>query len=158
MNLNKLEYKILAAVQHGMPMSRTPYQDLADTIGIDPEQLLETIRQWQSEKKIRRGGAIVNHFQIGHGTGAMVVWQVPAERIDEVGECFASFDKVSHAYQRLAKVNWPYTIYTMVHAVDPVDLEQTTQNMTQKSGITEFRILKTVRELKKVPPTYIIEQ
>ncbi|MHC5214971.1 MAG: Lrp/AsnC family transcriptional regulator, partial [Planctomycetota bacterium] len=97
MVLSILEKKILSAIQYGMPMSLSPYKDLADKIGITAEELLGMLRDWKADKRIRRLGAIVNHFQMGHGVGAMVVWSVPDERVQQVGELFASFPKVSHA-------------------------------------------------------------
>ena len=157
-NLSDLERQVLGAIQHGMPISAQPYQDLADTMGIAPEQLLQVLRDWKADKRIRRLGAIVNHFQMGYGAGAMVVWNVPQDRADQVGQQFASFSKVSHAYRRPSKKHWPYNLYTMVHAASADELEQTIREMSRQSGITEFRALKTVRELKKVPPTYILEE
>jgi len=154
--MNGLERDILSAIQHGMPMSLSPYQDIAENIGISVDRLLEVFRKWDSEKKIRRIGAIVNHFQIGHGAGAMVVWNVPEDRIDEVGTLFASLPGVSHAYQRSAQKQWPYNLYTMVHASNNGELEATLEAMKRKSGVCDCRALKTVRELKKVPPTYIV--
>ena len=157
-NLSGLERRVLGALQHGMPMSLSPYRDLADSAGILSQQLLDVLRLWKADGRIRRLGAIVNHFQMGQGTGAMVVWNVPEDRIDEVGTLFASFAKVSHAYQRPSKKEWPYNVYTMVHAGSNAELEQTIQTMSEQSGLSEFRELKTVKELKKVPPTYIVEQ
>jgi DNA-binding Lrp family transcriptional regulator len=155
--LNTYERTILAAIQYGMPMSLSPYQDISAKIGIPVDQLLETLRHWKTENKIRRLGAIVNHFQMGHGVGAMVVWNIPESKIDHVGEYFASLAKVSHAYVRPSSEKWPYNLYTMVHACDESELETTIKAMSRESGITEFRELKTVRELKKIPPTYIVE-
>ena len=155
--LTALETKILAAVQYGMPLSQTPYEDLAGQIGIPVEELLAVLRTWRDEKKIRRMGAIVNHFQLGRGIGGMVVWNVPEARIDEVGQKLAAFGRVSHAYLRPSSEQWPYNMYTMVHASDEGELESTIEKMSQESGISDFRVLKTVRELKKVPPTYVIK-
>lgn len=157
MALSSLERKIIGAVQYGLPMTRSPYVDIAGKIGIPVNQLLETLGQWKAEGKIRRVGAIVNHFQMGHGAGAMVVWNVPQARTDEVGCLFASFPSVSHAYLRSSSKQWPYNLYTMTHASDGGDLETTIETMSRQSGIREFRVLNTVRELKKVPPTYILE-
>ena len=157
-DLSESERRVLGVIQHGMPMSLSPYRDLADRAGISAEQLLSTLREWKADGKIRRLGAIVNHFQMGHGTGAMVVWNVPEDRADEVGTLFAAFAKVSHAYRRPVKQDWPYNVYTMVHAGSADELEQTLDDMSRQSGITEFRALKTVRELKKVPPTYMINE
>ncbi|MHC5135681.1 MAG: Lrp/AsnC family transcriptional regulator, partial [Planctomycetota bacterium] len=60
--LSDAEKKVLNAIQHGMPMTLEPYQDLADTIGVAPEQVLKMLREWKKDKRIRRLGAIVNHF------------------------------------------------------------------------------------------------
>ena len=139
-------------------MSQEPYKDLADKISIPAGQLLEILGQWQAEGKIRRLGAIVNHFQMGHGTGAMVVWNVPESEVDRVGEFFATVPKVSHVYLRPSNEQWPFNLYTMVHASSDEELQKTVTKMSIESGIKELRQLKTVRELKKVPPTYIIEQ
>ena len=155
MTLNDFEQQILNAIQHGMPMSRTPYQDLSKAVGVPVAQLLKILRQWKADGKIRRIGAVVNHFQMGHGFGAMVAWNVPDDKVDQVGELFASFPKVSHVYLRFSSEQWPYNLYTMVHAAGDHVLDMTIETMSQKSGISHFCVLKTIRELKKVPPTYI---
>jgi DNA-binding Lrp family transcriptional regulator len=154
--LNDLERKILAAIQHGMPNTLTPYEDMAASIGISVEQLLDTLKTWKTQGKIRRVGAIVNHFQLGYGVGAMVAWDIPKDKIDDTGQLFASFAEVSHAYQRPSAPGWPYTLYTMVHAATAAELDSTIRAMSQASGIEKFQALKTIRELKKVPPTYIV--
>jgi DNA-binding Lrp family transcriptional regulator len=157
-SMNDLERKILNAIQNGMPMTQEPYGDLAESIGITPDQLLQVLSEWKNDRRIRRLGAIVNHFQMGHGAGAMVVWNVPEGQIEEIGQQFAAFKKVSHAYQRPTKKNWPFSLYTMVHASSADELEQTLREMSRKSGVKGYRALKTIKELKKVPPTYISEK
>jgi len=157
MESSEIERKLLRAIQNGMPMSKTPYRELGKTIGIPAEQVLENLRQWQADGRIRRLGAIVNHFQMGHGAGAMVAWDVPEDRIDEVGQLFASFSEASHVYLRPSAKQWPYNLYTMVHASSDSELDTAIHTMNRKSGITKFCECKTIRELKKVPPTYILE-
>ena len=49
----------------------------------------------------------------------------------------------------------PYSLYTMVHGKSDKDVRQTVQRMSQACGISNYRILVTEKELKKVPPTYI---
>ena len=90
-------------------------------------------------------------------SGAMVVWHVSDDRIEEVGRLFASFPAISHVYSRPPREQWPYNLYTMIHADDETQLETTIEAMRHKSGIDVFRKLKTLRELKKVAPTYINE-
>ena len=128
---------------------------MAERIGMDTDELLAVLGAWKAQGKIRRVGAMVNHFRLGMGGGAMVVWQVESERIEEVGRLFAGFKAVSHAYQRPARENWPYNLYTMVHGSDAGDLEQTVRRMQESCGATNYRVLGTEQELKKAPPTYV---
>ncbi len=158
MRLNQAEQALLKVIQKGIPLSKTPYRELAAQANLPVDELLATLRQWQADGRIRRVGAVVNHFRVGSGCGAMVVWSVPRPRLDSIGGTFAGFEKVSHVYERPAQKHWPYNLYTMVHAADADELETRIRAMSGKSGITEFRILKTLRELKKVPPTYLTEE
>ena len=155
--LSELEKSVLAVLQDGFPKdSLTPYADMAGRIGIETQTLLDLLLQWQSQKKIRRIGAIINHFHVGMGSGAMVVWQVEPGRIEEVGLCLAGFKEVSHAYQRPSSLQWPYNLYTMVHGADPASTEQTVKRMSEACAVADYQLLLTEKELKKVPPTYII--
>ena len=156
--LSDTEKRILKAIQHGLPQTLTPYEDVANQIGIDTYQLLNILKDWKKSGKIRRMGAIVNHFNIGLSAGAMVTWQVEPERVEQVGEIMASFEQVSHAYERPGNENWPYNLYTMVHGSDPGDVHKTVIKMSKACGITDFKELTTKRELKKVPPTYIVDK
>ncbi len=155
--LTEFETRVLAVLQDGFPKdSPTPYADMAGRIGIETEVLLAMLAEWQSKGRIRRIGAIINHFHVGMGSGAMVVWQVEPDRVEEVGLCLAGFREVSHAYQRPASPQWPYNLYTMVHGADPASTEQTVQRMSETCRVAEYQLLLTEKELKKVPPTYII--
>jgi DNA-binding Lrp family transcriptional regulator len=139
-HLSEIERRVLAVIQEGLP-----------------GQLLAVLKGWEQEGKLRRLGAIVNHFQVGLGSGAMVVWQVDIERIEKVGSILAGFKEVSHAYERETRKNWPYNIYTMVHGANSKDVQRVVIEMSKLCGISDYRILSTEKELKKVAPTYIKE-
>lgn len=153
--LSLTEKKILAVLQDGFPATPTPYADMAGRMGIPVEVLLETLESWRQQGKLRRLGAIVNHFRVGMGGGAMVVWQVPPECVEAVGKQLAGFSEVSHAYQRPLKPGWPYNLYTMVHAADGQDPMDIVARMSAACGVSQYRLLVTEKELKKVAPTYI---
>jgi DNA-binding Lrp family transcriptional regulator len=152
---NNVEQRVLAALQEGLPRSRTPYQDLARRIGISTAELLSVLERWLQDGTVRRLGAVVNHFQVGLGEGAMVVWKVEAGRTEEVGAVFAGFEEVSHAYERQTAPGWQYNLYTMVHGTTPEQVRRTVQRMSEMAGVSEYVILATRRELKKVAPRYV---
>ena len=150
-----IERRILAVLQRGFPRSETPYKDMAERAGIDTKQLLAVLENWKREGKLRRIGSIVDHFKVGLSGGAMVAWRVEPERIEQVGTKLAGFREVTHAYERKIAENWPYNLYTMVHGADIQDVEQIVKRMSQACGVSDYRILATQKELKKVPPTYV---
>ncbi len=45
----------------------------------------------------------------------------------------------------------------MIEHVTPRKVQQVVKRMSQACGVSNYRILVTEKELKKVPPTYIIE-
>ncbi len=45
----------------------------------------------------------------------MGVWQVPDDRIQEIGPRMAAFRGISHCYERPTYADWPYQIFTMAH-------------------------------------------
>jgi DNA-binding Lrp family transcriptional regulator len=152
---NDIEHKVLAALQDGLPKSRTPYCDLARRIGISTSELLAVLERWRRDGTIRRIGAIVNHFRVGLTDGAMVVWRVEPGRVDDVGAVFASFEEVSHAYERQTAPGWEYNFYTMVHARTPEAVRGTVERMSRAAGVSDYLILSTRKELKKVAPKYV---
>jgi DNA-binding Lrp family transcriptional regulator len=155
--ISNFEKLILSVIQEGFPGSKTPYKEMAAKAGIETKQLLEILQQWKHQGKLRRVGAIVNHFKVGLSGGAMVAWQVEPEDVEMVGKILAEFKEVSHAYERRTGQNWPYNVYTMIHGSDVHNIEQIVNRMSQACGISNYRILQTEKELKKVPPTYIKE-
>ena len=153
--ISSVERKILAVLQDGLPKSQSPYEDTARQTGIATEELLAVLRKWRRQGKLRRIGAIANHFKVGLGAGAMVVWQVEPERIEEVSRILAGFEEVSHVYERHIGKNWPYNIYSMVHEAGQEKLQQAIEMMAKTVGVSKYRVLETRKELKKVGPTYI---
>jgi len=150
-----IERRILAVLQNGLPRSRTPYSDMAREIGISPDELLAVLGNWQQDGTIRRMGAVVNPYDVGLGDSAMVVWKVPADRVAEVGALFAGFPEVSHAYERQTAPGWEYNLYVMVHGATGEAVERTVERMSRAAGVSDYQILATRRELKKVAPTYV---
>jgi DNA-binding Lrp family transcriptional regulator len=153
--LPSIERRILAVIQDGFPVSRTPYKDVADKAGISTKELFTVLEDWKKQGKIRRIGAIVNHLKIGLSANAMVVWKVESERVEKAGTILAGFEEVSHCYERQTAENWPYNLYTMVHGANEQDVQQTVARMSEACGVSDYRVLFTEKELKKTPPRYI---
>ncbi len=99
----------------------------------------------------------MSHFKVGVPAGAMVAWRVEDKRAEEVGSELGAMSHVSHAYLRRTSPHWTYNLYTMVHGLTDEQVDASIEEMSKLSGVSDFLRLNTVKELKKVPPTYIID-
>ncbi|MGD9285575.1 MAG: AsnC family transcriptional regulator, partial [Desulfobacterales bacterium] len=114
--LSEIEKKIIASIQEDMEIAERPYLKIAEEIGITEEELLDRLKDLNQRGVIRRFGATLRHQRAGFSANAMIAWKVDEDRIQKVGQKMASFHQVSHCYRRNPSADWPYNLYTMVHA------------------------------------------
>ena len=152
--MDEIDKKIIAAVQGDIPVTERPYLEIAETIGIDEPTLLQRLQKLVDGGVIRRFGATLRHQQSGFSANAMVAWQVAEERISSVGNIMAAFKEVSHCYRRNPTPEWPYNLYTMVHAKDEATCRNVARQMAEKASVTTYALLFSRKELKKTSMTY----
>jgi len=111
-----LERRLVLATQGGLPLVPRPYHALAEQLGVPVEQVLARLSGMLECGVIRRIGAVPNHYAIGYTANGMSVWDVPDERIDELGARIGALDFVTHCYHRPRRMpEWPYNLFAMVH-------------------------------------------
>jgi len=129
-SLTPAELDLVLEIQGGLPITETPYADVADAIGADTEWVLSTIKRFDAEGKVRRVGAIPNHYALGYSENGMTVWDVPDDVIDEVGPAIAEFDFVTHCYERPRHEGvWPYNFFAMTHGRSEDESQQRIQQV-----------------------------
>lgn len=153
--LTDLEQKIIASIQGDMPVTERPYLEIAENLGISEDTLLETLQHLADKGVIRRFGATLRHQKSGFSSNAMVAWQVDEDRIDDIGKKMAAFKDISHCYRRNPQEQWPYNLYTMVHAADEESCREIVRRLAADNSIDTYRILFSRRELKKTSMQYI---
>jgi DNA-binding Lrp family transcriptional regulator len=93
-------------------------------VGITPEEVMERLASMLDSGVIRRIGAVPNHYAIGYTANGMSVWDVPDERIDELGARIGALDFVTHCYHRPRKLpEWPYSLFAMVHGSSRAEVQ-----------------------------------
>ena len=152
--LSDIEKKIIAEIQGDIPVSERPYGELAKRLGISEEAFLQNLKRLNDKGIIRRFGATIRHQKSGFESNAMAAWKVDEERVKAVGEMMASFSEVSHCYRRNPTDEWPYNLYTMVHAKDEVSCRLTVQKMAEAASVETYTVLFSQRELKKTSMAY----
>jgi len=124
-DLTALDRRLLLEIQDGFPLSLTPYEDVADAVDADVEDVLAAVEGLLAAGCIKRVGCVVNHLVTGFDANCMVVWDVPDDRLDEYGEAVGELPYVTLCYHRPRRPEqeWPYNLFTMVHGreADAVD-------------------------------------
>ncbi len=152
--LTELEKKIIASIQEDMPISERPYAAIAEKLAITESELLDKLQDLSRHGVIRRFGATLRHQRAGFNANAMVAWKVDEDRIQEVGQKMASFRQVSHCYRRNPTADWPYNLYTMVHANDEQACQETARKMSRATSVKDYTLLFSREELKKTSMVY----
>ncbi len=156
--LDATDKKILVALQGDLDDSPEPYKKMAFELGIDEDEVIHRIRKLLDEGVIRRIGAMIRHIEAGIGFNGMVVWSVDPDRIDEVGNQLAAFREVTHCYERPSFGEKGGSLFTMVHAASKEGCLDIVGRMSRETGIKDYEILFSERELKKVSMTYFDEE
>jgi DNA-binding Lrp family transcriptional regulator len=115
-SLTPAERDLVLELQGGLPLTATPYRNVAAAIGAETEWVVRTMKRFLGEGKLRRVGVVPNHYALGYTENGMTVWDVPDELVSTVGPAVAGLDFVTHCYQRPRHESiWPYNFFAMTH-------------------------------------------
>ncbi len=155
-HLTPQERDLVLAIQDGLPLTATPYRDVADAIDADPDWVVRTIKRFDREGKVRRVGVIPNHYALGYTENGMTVWNVPDDLVETVGPAVASLPFVTHCYQRPRHEGvWPYNFFAMTHGRSEAESERRIQQVRDVMdehwdvGDDDWDTLFSTRILKK---------
>ena len=147
--IDDLDLALIRAAQEGIALTARPYRQLGDRLSIGEDEVIERLAALLEEEVIRRFSATIGHRALGIVANAMIVWRVPPEDVDRVGPIMASFNEVTHCYERPARPNWPFNLYTVVHSPSREECRRVAAEISREVGISDYQVLFSEREFKK---------
>ena len=147
-----LERALVKATQGGLPLVPAPYAKLARELGVSQEQVLDALRRMLADGRIRRIGAVPNHYALGYAANAMSVWDVADEAVDELGPRVGALPFVTHCYRRpRRRPDWPYNLFAMVHGASRAETAEKIERIRAALGrsLRASDVLYSTRILKK---------
>lgn len=150
--LAELDRRLIVATQGGLPLVERPYDLLGSELGISGEQVQQRLAVMLADGRIRRIGAVPNHYAIGYTANGMSVWDVADEHIDELGAQVGALSFVSHCYRRPRRLPlWPYNLFAMVHGASREEVAADVAQIAKLLGAAcrQHDILYSSRILKK---------
>jgi len=125
MPLDYIDRGIIKATQAGLGLSLRPYDTVAMEVGVDTGEVIRRMKRMRDAGVIRRLGVVPNHYALGYKANGMTVWDVPDDKIADLGARIGALDFVSHCYHRPRHLpDWPYNLFCMVHGHDRDEAER----------------------------------
>ena len=152
--LSDRDLAAIAIAQQDLPLTPRPFAVQAEAIGMTETELLDVLQSFIDRKLMRRFAAVMNHRSAGFKANAMGVWAVAEDDLAEIGPQMAGFAAVSHCYRRPTYEDWPYTVFTMIHARSARECEETVEAIARETGVDEYTLLWSIKEYKKTRLRY----
>jgi len=146
------------ALQQGLPICEHPYSALAKDLKISEDTLLEAIAELQTQGLIKRFGIVVRHRELGYRANAMVVWDIPDDIVDEVGDRIGHAQQVTLSYRRPRRLpDWPFNLFCMIHGKDRYQVRSEIDSLIQCEQLSQYpcRVLFSSRRFKQQGADYV---
>jgi len=153
----ELDKEFIRELQKDLEIIDRPFLKSATHLGITEDELFEKMKYYENIGVMRRFAAILRHRQVGFTANGMIVWNVPDDKISEVGSKLGAFPQVSHCYQRPTYPDWPYSVFSMIHCKSEKEAGEMTQTIKDQIKIDDYKILFSTREFKKTRVEYFVE-
>jgi DNA-binding Lrp family transcriptional regulator len=108
--------QLRSIIEQGLPIEERPFLAIAQQLNASEQSVINTITAWQKQGLIKRFGLVVKHRNLGYTANAMVVFNIPNEQIERVGNLLSAETAVTLCYQRPKVLpDWPYNLFCMIH-------------------------------------------
>jgi len=146
---------IIGFLQEDIPLESNPFQKLAYKMGLSEQEIVERIHALREEGFIKRCGAVLRHQQAGYNANAIVAFKVEIKQADEAGSILAEFSEISHCYLRRVASSFGYNLFAMVHSRSNAELLQLVDRISEKTGLKDYVLIRSLKEYKKASMKYI---
>ena len=129
LDLDQLDKKLLNNFQKELPLTSTPYREMAKQLGVDEETVIRRLGNLIDEGLISRIGPVFMVNRVGVST--LAAMSVPESLLDEVAERISRFREVNHNYEREHELN----LWYVITAGNNTELDKIIKEIENQTGI-----------------------
>ncbi|MCW8848011.1 MAG: Lrp/AsnC family transcriptional regulator [Sedimenticola sp.] len=126
--LNDLEKRLLNEYQKGLPLTPTPFADIAKALGTSEALVLKILDRLQELGVVSRVGPVFKPKRVGASTLAAMA--IPEDKLEDVADQISAYAEVNHNYEREDS----YNLWFVVTAPNQQRLETVLREMEQQTG------------------------
>ncbi len=134
MMLTDLDKHLLNDFQRDFPLSPTPYQDIADRLGVTEAAVMNALTALSDQHFISRIGAIIPPNHIGVST--LVAMAIPDAQLQAVADKISAYPEINHNYEREHHFN----LWFVAIAADELHLQHVIRAIEQDTGFNALQL------------------
>ncbi|HEO64442.1 MAG TPA: Lrp/AsnC family transcriptional regulator [Spirochaetes bacterium] len=155
--INQENMRIIRVIQKDLPIMSRPFKTLAEENDLYERDVIQFLKE-NVGKTVRRYVATFRHRNLGVKANGMVVWNISKDELEEKGQYLAHFPEVSHCYARTSFPDFPYSLYSMVHASTREELGDITRTIASGLDCDNYLIMESTKEFKKCRLRYFLPE
>ncbi|MDH5752594.1 MAG: hypothetical protein OEZ59_09285 [Deltaproteobacteria bacterium] len=138
MSLNTDQQDALAReIQHRVPFVIHPFDVIGEKLDISPDQVLEQLRQWSAEGKLREICGVLEGDLLGYES-ALIAARVPDNTLERVVEILNAHPTVTHNYMR----NHDFNVWFTLAAPREMGLENHLTALSRLTGLADLHPMR----------------
>ena len=136
-DLDSFDRQLLNLLQHGLPLVRHPWEEVARRLDASPQQIRERVQALLDDGVLTRFGPMFDIETLG-GAFTLAAMSVSESRFDTVAALLDSLPEVAHNYRR----NHSWNMWFVVACDSPAALEKTLAHIETATGLPVLNLPK----------------
>jgi siroheme decarboxylase len=143
MQLTQFDKQLLNIIQTGLPLTPTPFADIAAHLGSDENTVIERLAALRSQGVIHRFGAFFDAESLGY-RGLLVAVKVAPEFLQGVALAVNAWPQVTHNDER----DNEYNLWFTIQAMDEATMTALQKEVARMPGVEEVISMPTTNRYK----------
>jgi DNA-binding Lrp family transcriptional regulator len=131
---NTLERRLLEEYQRALPLTPTPFADMAAALGVDEAEVLASLRRLQRSGSVSRVGPVLAPNRVG--ASLLAAMRVPDHALEAVAARISALPEVNHNYEREHAIN----LWFVVTGRDAAHVEEVLARIEAETGFAVLRL------------------
>lgn len=132
------EAALIEAIGAGLPLVSRPWAALAERLGCSETDVIAGVERLLARGDVKRFGIVVHHRALGFRANGMVVWDLPDERVAEIGRRVGRYPFVTLCYRRPRRLpDWRYNLFSMIHGRDRAAVVAQVEQIVEQCGLDD---------------------
>ena len=141
--MDDTDRNLLNILQSSFPLTEEPFREIGERAGLSEDDAIARVTALKETNVVRQISAIFDTRRLGYKT-VLVAMRLSPERLDSAAQTINEHPGVSHNYSR----NGPFNLWFTVAVPPNESLEETVEDMAERTGAEVFRMMPTIRFFK----------